>query len=467
MEHPSEHSIELYILRATDGESEREWIEAHVKVCAGCRALVDAASSFYEELQADILTHPAGVPSSSRSLEVTSRRTPAIFESPFREFPLSQVRSDGPLRRFVRAYPLVAGGGGLALLGGLVALMLTFDLMPATDPKVSTVIENQNSSTIDAYNREGAKLWSYPVQRLRAIMEREERNDSRYLQLADLDGDGTNEIITSFPLDPGETEVGDMLHVLNYKKVELWKIKPGESVACRGRTYPDEFRVEAFSVGDFSGTGHKEIMVVSNDLHSPSIVSRYDASGKRLGTFRHFGQLRLMGTKPLTHGAGKEFVLFGGSDAEEGNFTAILLGLDPSRITGDGESSFSGGFGLPHSGAERHYIKIPQTKLAKVLGAHVFFHGAKEVPLQNEEGFRVVDGGSPDSLNLYFEYIFGANFGIVEVKSQNETKSQFDRLAAKGIMAGDFFDDYMKVVAGEVRYWDGNRWQITPASVHR
>jgi hypothetical protein len=343
--------------------------------------------------------------------------------------------------------------------------MLTFDLMPARDLKVRTVIENQNTSTLDAYNREGAKLWSYPVPRLGAIMEREERNDSRYLQLADLDGDGTNEIITSFPLGPGEREVGDALHILDEKKTELWRIKAGEAVTCRGRMYPDEFRVEAFCAGDFSGTGHMEIMVVSNDLHSPSIVSRYDATGKRLGTFRHFGQLRLMGTTPLTDGARKEFVLFGGSDAEEGNFTAILLGLDPSLITGDGESSFSGGFGLPHSGAERHYVKIPQTELAKAFGAHVLFHGAKEVPLQNEEGFRVVDGGSPDSLNLYFEYIFRANFGIVEVKSQNETKRLFDRLAAKGRMTGDFFDNYMKVVAGEVRYWDGHRWQAQPASV--
>ena len=342
--------------------------------------------------------------------------------------------------------------------------MLTVDLMPARDLNVRNVIENQKSSSLDAYNREGEKLWSYPVPRLGTLMEREERGDLRYLQLADLDGDGTNEIITAFPLDPGETDLSNELHILS-SRTEIRRIKTGEAVACRGRIYPDEFRIEAFCVGDFSGTGHMEILVVSNDLHSPSIVSRYDAGGKRLGTYRHFGQLRLMGTKPLTDGARKELVLFGGSDADEGNFTAVLLGLDPSLIMGDGESSFSGGFGLPHSAAERHYIRIPQTEVAKAFGAHVLFLGAKKVPLQNEEGFRVVDGGSPDSLHLYFEYIFRANFGIVEVKSQNETKRLFDRLAAKGRMTGDFFDNYMKVVAGEVRYWDGLRWQVQPTSV--
>ena len=112
MEHPNEHSIELYVLCAPDGESERGWIESHVKECAGCSALVDAASSFYAELQVDILTRPAEIPSSSRNLAVTSGRASAIFESPFREAPLSQVRPRGAVGRFVRMHPFVAGGIG-------------------------------------------------------------------------------------------------------------------------------------------------------------------------------------------------------------------------------------------------------------------------------------------------------------------------------------------------------------------
>jgi len=141
-------------------------------------------------------------------------------------------------------------------------------------------------------------------------------------------------------------EDGEVLHVLNYDNTELLKIKPGETVMSRGRMYPDEFRIGGFSIGDFSGTGKMEIVVLMNHLHSPSIVSRYDAGGNRLGTYRHFGQLTLMGTKPIANGARRELVLYGGSDREEGDYAAVILGLDPSLITGDGESSFSGGFGL-------------------------------------------------------------------------------------------------------------------------
>ena len=464
MDHPSEHSIELYVLRAPDGESGREEIEAHLKECAGCRTLVDAASSFYAELQVEILNRPAGNPSPFRSLAITSRRSPAIFESPFREARLSQGFSGGRMRRFVRAHPFIAGGGGVVLAGGIVMLILTFLRPPARDLNPTRVIENKYQNTLDAYNRADEKLWSLPVPHLGTYADQEVTTGARYLQLADLDGDGMNEIITSLPVDPGEVEEGSVLHVLNYRKTDLLKIRPGEAVVCRDRFYPDEFHIRGFSVGDFSGSGHMEILVLSNDLHSPSIVSRYDAGGKRLGTFRHFGQLRLMDTNPLMDGARKEFVFFGASDRDEGKFTAILLGLDPSLIVGDGESSFSGGFGLPHSAAERYYVHIPPTEVAKGFGLNVFFLGAKAVPLQDEPGFRVVAGGIPDS-SIYFEYIFRANFSIVEVKSENKTKHLFDRLAAKGLVTGGFFDDYMKVVAGEVRYWDGHRWQLRPTPV--
>ena len=188
MEHPGEHSIELHVLRAPQGEPEREQIEAHLKECAGCRILADAAAAFYEELQADMLTRPATDARPSRSLVATSGGIPAIFDIPFRERRLSQVLPAGLARRFVRAHPFVAVGGGLALLGGCVALMLTFDLMPRRDLNPVTVIENQNQNTLDAYNGAGEKLWSYPVPRLNVFVDQEERTGRKYLQLADLDG---------------------------------------------------------------------------------------------------------------------------------------------------------------------------------------------------------------------------------------------------------------------------------------
>ncbi len=465
MEHPGEHSIELYVLRAPLGERERREIESHLGQCEGCRILAETASSFYADLQIDILTRPAEFQDHSRHLPVRSARPPAIFEPPFRDVPLSQIHPPGSVRRFVRAHPFVAGGGGLALIGGLAFLMITFDLMPSRDLALNAVIENPTSCTLDAYNRAGEKLWSLPVQHLNDFMETRKRSGQPFLQVADLNGDGKKEILTSLPFSQAEAPYGDVLHVLDNQEKEVLTIRPEEAVRCRGRIYPGEFSISAFSIGDFSGSGRNEIMILTNHLHSPSVVSLYDARGNRLGRYRHFGQIRMMGTTPLDGGQGKEFVLFGMSDSDEGINTQVVIGLDPSRLTGDGESSYSGGFGLPVSDAERHYICIPRTKVVKEFGGEMVISGAKSVLLQHETGFRVETTTDPDSIPAYFEYIFRPDFSIVEVKSANSTKNLFDRLAARGIVRGDFFDEYMKTVAGEIRYWNGRSWQPRPVQV--
>jgi hypothetical protein len=459
MEHPSEHSIELHILHGIDGTPEQERIEAHLKVCAGCRDLADAVSSFYADLQVDILTRPASNPDAGRSLAMTSRRAPALFRPPFPEVPLSRVLSAGIMQRFIRAHPFVAGGGGLALVAGLAFLMLTYDLMPKHNLNPSTVIENRHLSTIDVYNREGECLWSYTVPNLGRYMDEEAAIGRQYVQVADLNGDGKNEIVTLLPVRGGESEVGNVLRILNGDGTEIRSLRPGGPLMCRGRMYPDEFRLSGFRIGDFSGSGKKEIIVVANDLQSPSFVSRYDADGKLLGTYRHFGQLNLMGGQPLTDRGVKELVLYGASDRDEGNYTAIILALDPSQIAGDGESSYSGGFGLPHSPAERYYVHIPPSEVAKSVGAHVAFPSAKVVSLPDGEGFRIVAASESTKPWVYFEYLFRSDFSVAEVKSSNETKEGFDRLVVRGRVTGSFFDDYMKVVAGEVRYWNGDRWQ--------
>ena len=468
MEHPSEHSIELYVLQTAAVTEEQKRIEAHLNVCAGCRDLADVVSSFYEELQVDILTRPASKAAAGRSHAVTSRRAPALFRPPFRDVPLSRVLSAGMMQRLIRAHPFIAGGGGLALVGGLVFLMLTFDLMPRHDPNPRTVIENRTQNTIDAFNKEGERLWSYPVPNLGKIMDEEQSVGRQYVQVADLNGDGKSEILTLLPLGGGEAEAGRVLHILRGDRTEIGRIGAGEPLMWRGRIYPDEFRISGFRIGDFSGTGAQEIVVVANDLQSPSIVSRYDAHGNRLGTYRHFGQLMLMGGEPLRDGGTKEFVLYGASDRDEGIYTAIILALDPSQLTGDGESSYSGGFGLPHSSAERYYMHVPPSEVSTSIGAHVWFPSARPVSLPDGEGFRIVAGSEPLKPSVYFEYLFRPDFSVAEVKSSNETKLVFDGLVSRGRLSGDFFDHYMKAVAEQVRYWSGDRWQSRPVFVsHR
>jgi len=159
-------------------------------------------------------------------------------------------------------------------------------------------------------------------------------------------------------------------------------------------------------------------------------------------------------------------VLTGVSDRDEAEPEAVVVGLDPSAITGDAESSFSGGFHLPVSAAEVFYVRIPQSAIAKELGERVGLSVARLARLPGGvNGFSLNVTGSPRNPGLYLEYIFRPDFTIVEVKSANPTKAVFDTLKLRGQLTGGFYDEYLRTVGGEIRYWDGAAWQASAVPV--
>jgi len=465
MEHPDEHTLELYVLGAREAESSRKKIESHLRTCAGCRDLVDRASAFYAALSAEAERADEPRPPSSTSLPAR-KRVGAIFRSPLSDGLLWPVPRGGTLRRFVRAHPVLSGGGGLALMCGLGLAAATLIRPPARTTNVTQVIENRYESRLEAYDPAGVRLWTIPVPHLATYMAEEDALHKSFVEFADLDGDGLNEIIANLPMTAEEVVARNAIHVYGVDRKERFALHVGEAVKYRERIYPDEFCVNTFCVGRFSPSGAEEIVVAANDLHSPSIVYRYDAGGRKLGSYRHFGQIKMMTPNLVTADGQPRIVLTGVTDRDESKSAAVIVGLDPSRITGDAESSFSGGFNLPVSTAEVFYVRVPQSAVAKELGEPVSLSGARMARLQGGViGFSVNVTSTATSGRLYLEYIFRPDFTVLEVKSANPTRAVFDTLKERGVVAGKFYDDYLKNVAGDLRYWDGAVWQALAVPV--
>jgi len=465
MEHPSEHTLELYVLGARETEASRKKIESHLRVCAGCREIVDSASAFYAALSVEAGAGRETQPASSSSLPVR-RGVAEIFRPPFADGPLRPVPRGGALRRFVRAHPVASAGGGLGLVCG-VALAATSLLSPRVrEANITQVIENRYESRLEAYGPTGAQLWTIPVPHLATHMAEEDALHKSFVEFADLDGDGLNEVVANLPMTPDEIVARNAIHVFGADRKERFTIRVGEAVRYRERIYPDEFCINEFSVVKPPSSAGEEIVVAANDLHSPSIVYRYDGHGRKLGTYRHFGQIKMM-TPPVTTPDGRSLiVLTGVTDRDESQAAAVIVGLDPSLINGDAESSFSGGFSLPVSRAEVFYVRVPQTEVAKELGEPVTLTGARMVRLPGGmSGFSVNVVNSAAGGTLYLEYIFRPDFTVVEVKSANPTKAVFDTLRQRGMVRGRFYDDYLRSVAGNLRYWDGAVWLPSAAPV--
>ena len=464
MEHPDEHTLELYVLGAREVEASRRKIEAHLRQCAGCRDIVDRASAFYADLSAEALLGEAARPEAAASLPVR-RRVAGIFRSPFSDALLWPVPRDGAVRRFVRAHPVVSAAGGIAVMCSLVLAASTLTGRPPRETNVAQVIENRYESRLEAYSAAGVRLWAIPVPHLATYMAEEDALHKSFVEFADLEGDGMNEVIANLPLNPEEAAAKNTIHVFGADRQEKFSIRVGEAVRYRERVYPDEFCIDEFCLVKSPSSAGDEIVVAANDLHSPSIVCRYDARGRKLGSYRHFGQIKMM-TPHVSAGDGRHLiVLTGVTDRDESQPAAVIVGLDPSLIDGDAESSFSGGFDLPVSRAEIFYVRVPQTEVARGLGQPVTLTGARLARLPGGvEGFSV-NVVSSDAGVLYLEYIFRPDFTVLEVKSSNATRAVFDTLKQRGMVTGRFYDDYLKTVGGELRYWDGATWQASAVPV--
>jgi len=463
MEHPDEHTLELYVLGAREAEAPRKKIEAHLRLCAGCRDIVDRVSAFYADLSAE-----AGHAEETRAVEAShpARRGAADnFRYPASDALLWPVPRGGALRRFIRAHPVVSAGGGFAAVCGLAFAASTLTGPTARETNVTQVIENRYESRIEAYSATGVRLWTIPVPHLATYMAAEDALQSSFVQIADLEGDGMNEVIANLPMDAEEVAAKNTIHVFGADRREKFAIRVGEAVRYRDRIYPDEFCINEFCVVKSPSSGADEIVVAANDSHSPSIVYRYGAHGKKLGSYRHFGQVRMM-TPQIAAADGRPLIVLTGlTDRDESRTAAIIVGLDPSQIVGDGESSFSGGFNLPVSRAEVFYIRVPQTAVAKELREPVALAAARPARLpKGIIGFSVNVVSSAAGA-LYMEYIFRPDFTVLEVKSGNATQAVFDTLKQRGVVTGRFYDDYLKTVAGELRYWDGTAWQASPVDV--
>ncbi|HUI11378.1 MAG TPA: hypothetical protein VL221_13690 [Bacteroidota bacterium] len=465
MDHPDEHTLELYVLGARETEGSRKKIESHLRNCAGCRDLVDRASAFYADLSAETEQWQDLKPAASESLPVR-REMASIFRSPLADAPLWPIPRGSSLRRFVRTHPVVSAGSGFAVVCGVALAAATLVRPSFREPNVTQVIENRYESRLEAYSAAGARLWTIPVPHLATYMAEEDALHKSFVEFADLDGDGLNEVVADLPMNTEEAVARNVIHVFGADRAERFAIRVGEAVKYRERIYPDEFCVSGFTVLKPQGSRTDEIVVAASHLHSPFIVYRYDAHGNKLGSYRHFGQLKMM-TPPLVTADGRSLVILTGvTDRDDDRPAAVIIGLDPSRIAGDAESSFSGGFNLPVSSAELFYVHVPQSTVARELGEPVSLSAARVARLPGGvNGFSVNVVSSATSGPLYLEYIFRPDFTIVEVKSANSTRAVFDTLKQRGVVSGGFYDDYLRTVAGDVRYWDGASWQASAAPV--
>jgi hypothetical protein len=453
--HIDQHILELYVLGDERDPREREETARHLEECAGCRALVGEIRVFYGDADGFYQHHPGGAEVPERALSRRSAELSPLFASGS----FAPVRRPAGMQRawqYVRSHRVVSAAGGAVLLGALtlMATLLTGTL--TKERSIASFKYNPLENTLEALDTNSDVVWKKASDNITYIMKGERNFRHRSTVLADLDGTGEKQVVTTIPLWNSSTTAYDSkLRVFESDGSVRFERDFDRPVHYRDRSYSARFSGDALmGVRDRQGTS-TEIFVATNNNRSPYYLCRYSGTGDVLGEYWHLGFLQRISTI-VPAGGQTPFVLIAGvndtEDSTTGSSPAIVV-LDPSKVEGVTESSVTPGFGYPTSRAEVFYILLPRTDIADALGA--------------TEG--VIHRVPGDSTEVRFyvtvhdeagvEYIFGTDMAVREVKPYDGFERFHAKMRQEGRIHSRYGPDYFAHLKNGVRYWDGTAWR--------
>lgn len=463
MHHIDEHTLELYVLQAKEVEEKRQEIEAHLAGCHGCRKLVEEMTAFHAELKEELKEVPS-LESSDETALVRRNVSPVPFYEKYAPpAPYRPATFVGKFFYFVQKHPIAAGTGSFVTLGLLASALLLTVMKPNNQGNPTRWQYNVASSTIDVYDNRYTLLWQIPSPDVTQRFIDQEGNLSRTI-LADLDGDGKNELITTHCLagdQQASVNYGNKLWAIDVsaKKV-IWEIPFVDTVNYFNRPYSPYYSASMILFDDVEGRGEKEILLsVDNVSRSPSFIARVDSKGNILGKYWHFGALCALYAVDVDGDGRNEIVACGSNDAQDttqGEFPIVAV-LDPRKITGNSRSIVCPGFDLPPSDAEISYIKFPDADINIALKHNgltgfMYFDGADVLQFQ-------VISALPDGTRWHLHYYFSKQMAPLYVKSDNTTDRLHARLRDEGKVTGTIDNAYLENLKNGIRYWDGREWR--------
>lgn len=453
MKHYDQHTIDLYVLGSERIAAQRDEIEKHLKECYTCRSIAEELSQFYQMVggnQTLLEGHTEEEEEDSLVLrpEFGQRGGRAHLQPVPRSIP---VRAWG----FASRRPFVTSVGVLAVLA-----VLLFALRGKGEkgiPNVADAIINESLGALVAYDKDGAILWQIPESSAKILMHEEQSRRVRYTQVADLNRDGYNEVITTLPLPKDDARHWVLRVFDGQKNLKLEKAFTDRLVTFRSVRYEADFSLDIPLVIDAPSRQEKELLVTGSNGRSPFFVSRLDIRGNALGRYWHFGSLGISYLVTLDGDTSKKMILTGVNDIEAiGTCNAgVIVVLDPSKIEGETESTLTRGFGLSPSNAELLYIQLPRSDIDAVRGS---CPGNTVLESEGENVLRfTTTSNAPDQLPD-FEYIFDRELKILDVKVGTVTERLHASLRNEGKITSTLGKAYLEDLKRRVKYWNGKEW---------
>ncbi len=463
MHHPDEKTLELYALGAAEVMERRPEIEAHLTECAGCRALLQEISEYYEDVkQLQLEKTEAATQALTLRNWIVHART---IED---KVPLRPVRRSVPLRMaiFVVRHPIVSSGSFLAIfLAG--ALLLTIPKKDSKDP--NPAYARAKDEFLIAYNKDGEELWRKHFGFGYNYDEQDMNTPGKppldqLLVTMDLEGDGKNQVVTLCWGEPN-SPLRNTIFCYNADGIERWKYELHRTITFGSQRYSDDYLFTRMIVGDFDHDGVPEVIALAQHLPDfPCIVVRLDArNGKFLGEYWHPGYLLALEHTDLDGDVVQEILLGGVSNAYAQPALAIL---DPRKIGGHAPATVKYIPQDVQEGAEKYYLLFPHTDLAKFAADVKGTVGEIRIAA---DGLIEVGTGEIMADNRPYGpmYYFDSKMKVVKLLPEVGFEALHKRLEAEGKLTRKLNEQYYKELIEGVRYWDGEKFVKEPTRNRR
>ncbi len=195
----------------------------------------------------------------------------------------------------------------------------------------------------------------------------EERVDT---QVADLDGDGSSEVlafVVSTPPLPLPDRTYDELICLSSTGRVLWRHRPQRTLRFSGRSFDGPWYVsDMLVVAQPAGRASEVWLTVNHRAFWPAFVERIDPTGRATLAFVNSGSLYALNALPSAVGA---HILVGGRNEEYGAAALAVLGADALGVSSpQGPASVYAVEGQDERRPLRYFV-LPRSELNRLAGA--------------------------------------------------------------------------------------------------
>ncbi len=468
MNHYDDYTLELFVLESPSVAKLRAGIEEHLLECHGCSEMVEEMRQFHTGLEEDLrdtrednAVLPERMTKSHRELQV-------LFEEEIPRQVAPSARRLVRFRYFIRRHPVATAAGffGTAVMFGFFISFLlprSSGVKTPSDTRFANYHLNPAANSIDVLNKRDEVLWVLKSNTPVGVEMHAPR-----IAMCDLHGDGENELLTTLALADYPAPLwSNRLRIFDHNRNLQRTFEPTEKVPYRGREgiYDPNFNVDAVLTHTNSSTGKKEIYVGGNSIgRSPYVIFRLSENCDIMGEYWHFGHISSMKLVRIA-GFDREVLITTGvndSDDQKHKEFAVVVVLDPEKITGKTRATAFPQYALDPSGAEIYYIGLTETDLNGITHNHAM----GRVVDTSGGTFSVVAGTTIDGGDCQMNFYFDEGMGIEKVLSGNTLDRIRQSYVDKGLLHGRVDGRYLEAMKSGVRYWDGSRWRNFRTAVH-